>query len=188
MRLMVLYCSPRKNGYSARYLQEAVLGYQEVHPNAQIIPVHLNDLNMKGCQHCGACKAEDAPPLCLLEDDLKQVLQTTLEVDAVLWGIPNYMADYNAQAKTLIDRYYGYMKKEASTLPSTQKSAVIMVQGNPDTDRFKDVEEFVVGFLGQRGRRVAYGLTIGGCRGVDGSAAPQEELEKARNLGQKLAE
>jgi len=183
---MVIYCSPRKNGYSARYLQEAVAGYREVHPDAEIVPVYLNDLNMKGCQHCGACKADDAKPFCIIDDDLKTVLQTTLHCDAVLWGIPNYMSDYNAQAKILIDRYYGYMGKE-SRLPAAQKSAVIMVQGNPDEGLYKQVEEFMMGFLGQRGRRVAYGLTIGGCRGKDGSFATDEGLSRAREIGKKLA-
>jgi len=189
MKLLVLYASPRKQGYSARFLDEAIRGYQEAHPNAEVHKVYLNDLNMKGCQHCSACKTDDPSfTMCILPDDLQPVLKLILECDAVLWGIPNYMADYNAQAKILIDRYYGYMKKDfSSRLPEKQKSGVIMVQGNPEVETYKDVEAFLVGFFGQRGRRPSFGLTIGGCRGADGSSAPAEELAKAFDLGKKLA-
>lgn len=189
MRLLVIHGSPRKGGYSTRFLEEAIAGYKEKHSEAEIVQVHLNDLALRGCQHCGACKNADKDvPCCIVEDDLQKVLYQTLHVDAVLWGVPNYMGDVNAQTKMLLDRYYGFSRKDGTTrLPMTQKTGVIVVQGNPDVQAFKRVEESLVNILSRRGQRPVFSVTIGGCRGTDASNADPNSLQHAREIGRQLA-
>ena len=188
MRLLVLHGSPRKTGWGTRFIEEAIAGFKEVHPEAEVVEVHLNDLLLRGCQHCMACKdAEHDVPCCVVEDDIQKVLHTMLESDAVLWGVPNYMGNYNGQVKMMLDRFYGFMAPEGRTrLPLTQKTGIILNQGNPDETMYASVETSMSGLLSARGQRPVVVTTIGGCRG-EADLATDAMLQRARSIGAQIA-
>ena len=72
-------------------------------------------MNFKGCQGCGACKAEKEK--CVVQDDLTQVLEAVRETDVLVLASPVYFADVTAQMKAFVDRTYSFLKPDFETNP-----------------------------------------------------------------------
>ena len=71
--------------------------------------VFTNDLNIKPCIGCMACRSKGR---CVLgEDDSQRVLKMLQEADAIIMGAPCYWGNIPGQMKLLFDRIvYGMMR------------------------------------------------------------------------------
>jgi multimeric flavodoxin WrbA len=128
--------SPRKNANTAALVEAVLKGAAS--KGAETRLVHLNELNMKGCQGCVACKKE--PGHCAYEDDLTPLLEELKESDAIVLGSPIYWFRVSAQLKALIDRFYCYMGEETNpetgertpyfVFPPGKKFVIVTSQGD----------------------------------------------------------
>ena len=89
-KVIILNGSPRKIFNTAQMLKEAQKGAESV--GAEVEYINLVDLNYKGCMSCFACKRKGSTTngLCALKDDLRPVLESILQADAVIIGSPIY--------------------------------------------------------------------------------------------------
>ena len=139
--IVCLHGSPRHHGNSstlARYFLEAARAR-----GAHCREFVLNDLELRGCQACEACKTTHES--CVLNDGLAEVLEAVFHADLVVFASPVYYGDVSAQLKAFIDRTYAYLKPRyitlthPSRLPERKPLVFILTQGHRDPQAFADV-------------------------------------------------
>jgi multimeric flavodoxin WrbA len=140
--------SPRKNANTATLVATVLEGAAS--KGAETRMVNLNELNMKGCQGCGACKKHVGK--CVQKDDLSPLLEELKGVDAIVLGSPIYWFRVSAQLKALIDRFYCYMGEETDSsgektsffmFPSGKKFAIITSQGDEHPELYQQTLDWL---------------------------------------------
>ncbi|MEW6348845.1 MAG: flavodoxin family protein [Thermodesulfobacteriota bacterium] len=102
MKVLGIYCSPRKGGNSDILLNEALRGAQSV--GAEMIdPVRCCDPSVKinGCLECGGC---DKTGTCVVDDDMQLIYPRLLAADIIILATPIFFYGVPSQGKALIDR------------------------------------------------------------------------------------
>lgn len=141
--------SPRKNANTATLIEAVLKGAAS--KGAETHLVNLNELNMKGCQGCGACKKE--PGKCAYEDDLSPLLQEMKECDAIVLGTPIYWFRESAQLKMLIDRFYCFLGEETNpetgesspyfAFPPGKKFVIVTSQGDENPELYQQTLDWL---------------------------------------------
>ncbi|MCL2375963.1 MAG: flavodoxin family protein [Defluviitaleaceae bacterium] len=96
---MIINGSPRKNGATAKVLNE--FAGQLASKGADATMFHLSDLEMTFCKGCCGCYKTGQ---CFLDDDAKMLSKTISEADGLIIGTPCYVSDVSGQLKAFIDR------------------------------------------------------------------------------------
>ena len=136
MQIVCLKGSPRRRGNDHFMQQARQLG-------AVTRTFELNELAMRGCQACDACKRDHQA--CIVDDDLREVLEAVFVADALVFASPVYYGDVSAQLKTFIDRSYSYLKpryialEHPSRFPERKPLLFILTQGHRDGRVFEDI-------------------------------------------------
>ena len=118
MNILIINGSPRKKGLISQMLNiiredaerlrvgDGTSGMQR---GDRVEVVYTNDLNIKPCIGCMACRSKGK---CVLgEDDSQRVLKMMQEADAIIMGAPCYWGNIPGQMKLLFDRLvYGMMR------------------------------------------------------------------------------
>lgn len=102
MKVIAFNGSPRKNANTATLIDAVLRGAEN--KGAETKVVNLNELNMKGCQGCDACKKQLGT--CVQKDDLSPLLREMKGYDAIVLGTPIYWYHVSSQFKAFIDRLY----------------------------------------------------------------------------------
>jgi multimeric flavodoxin WrbA len=141
--------SPRIKANTSTLVQAVLKGAAD--KGAETRLVHLNQLNIKGCQGCGACKKE--PGKCVQKDDLSPILEELKDVDAIVLGTPIYWFRESAQLKMLIDRLYCYLGEETDpetnekqgffTFPGGKKFVVVTSQGDENPELYQQTLDWL---------------------------------------------
>jgi multimeric flavodoxin WrbA len=103
----------------------------------------LNKLNFRGCQACYGCKKKSDK--CVVIDDLTEVLEAVRNSDILVLASPVYYGDVSAQLKAFIDRNYSFLVPDyvnaakIHRLEGDKTLVMILTQGSPDKDSFKDI-------------------------------------------------
>lgn len=98
--------SPRKNKNSALLLDHALAGAKEM--GAEVERIDLIDLKFSGCRSCFACKQLGGSGYgrCVVQDDLKAVLEKILQADGVIISAPIYFGDVPGMVRNLFERLW----------------------------------------------------------------------------------
>ncbi|MBI5883234.1 MAG: NAD(P)H-dependent oxidoreductase [Elusimicrobia bacterium] len=140
-RLVCVLGSPKAKGNSASIAARlcaaaAAKGYETR-------TFALNDLDYRGCQACLACKG--LSEICVIADDLGEVLYAAGEADVLVLASPVYYGDVSSQLKGFIDRTYSYLvpdwygKKNPSRLRPGRKAVWVLTQGFRGEKSFADI-------------------------------------------------
>ena len=107
MKLLILNGSPRKKGLISQMLR--IFHEQAIATGVEVTEVYANDLQIKPCMGCMACRSKRH---CVLpEDDAQRVLTLIQQADAIVIGAPCYWGNIPGQLKLLFDRIvYGMMR------------------------------------------------------------------------------
>ena len=107
MKLLIINGSPRKKGLISQMLR--IFHEQAIASGIEVTEVYANDLQIKPCMGCMACRSKRH---CVLpEDDAQRVLTLIQQADAIVIGAPCYWGNIPGQLKLLIDRIvYGMMR------------------------------------------------------------------------------
>ena len=107
MHLLIINGSPRKKGLISQLLR--VFHEQAIATGVEVTEVYANDLQIKPCMGCMACRSKRH---CVLpEDDAQRVLALIQQADAIVIGAPCYWGNIPGQLKLLFDRIvYGMMR------------------------------------------------------------------------------
>lgn len=107
MNLLIINGSPRKKGLISQMLR--IFHEQAIASGIEVTEVYANDLQIKPCMGCMACRSKRH---CVLpEDDAQRVLTLIEQADAIVIGAPCYWGNIPGQLKLLFDRIvYGMMR------------------------------------------------------------------------------
>ena len=129
MKLIAICGSARKQGNTTKMLQQVIEGAKSEDAETEFI--NLFDLNYKDCISCYACKLRDNKSFghCILNDDLKPLLERIERSDVIVLGSPIYYGNLSGQMRSFTDRllfqYLDYGGKGTGPRPKNFKTALI---------------------------------------------------------------
>ena len=180
-KILVLNGSPRKGGNTTALVEEVVSVAKE--NNVEVKTYQLNDMNIKGCQGCNACKKQGR---CVLKDDMQELYDEIQSASGIVFATPVYMWQMTSQLKTAMDRLYPFLNPDySSALIPGKKVLLAVTQGQPDTSMFHQYFEQVgktLSFLGFGSYEI---LIAGGAGRVENILQP-EVVSEANKMGEWL--
>lgn len=99
MKVIAISGSPRIGGNSDLLCDEFLRGAKE--KGNEIEKINLGNCNIRPCIACYKCKDTG---ICIFEDEMKEILEKTIEADVILLATPVYFYSMDAQMKIFIDR------------------------------------------------------------------------------------
>ena len=189
MKVLAINGSPRKDGNTSTMLNEILAGAAE--KGAETRMIHLNDLNMKGCQGCLWCR--DNLGECAFDDDFQDVLKEMKECDAVAMGSPIYVFQVTGQSKCFLDRCFCFTEidEEAGTygsvVPEGKKFAMVTSQGDDNPATYQHVVDYLQMLLSFLSGSSIEIITQAGTEEKDDAAKDADIMKKARAIGHSLA-
>ena len=97
--VLILSGSPRKNGNSDLLCDEFMKGAIEA--GHQVEKIRVAEKNIGYCRACYGCKDTG---VCVIKDDMAEVLQKMINCDVLVLASPVYFYSIDAQLKAVIDR------------------------------------------------------------------------------------
>ncbi|MBQ6173403.1 MAG: flavodoxin family protein [Clostridia bacterium] len=102
MKVLVLNGSPKRDASDTLHITRAFLdGMSEVSPN-EVHIIHAVDCRIGYCTGCFTCKRNGGT--CVLDDDMREILEEILRSDLLLFSFPLYCYAMPAPLKALLDR------------------------------------------------------------------------------------
>lgn len=98
-KVLILSGSPRRGGNSDLLCDEFMRGATEAGNIVEKIRVAEKEIGY--CRACYACKNTG---ICVVKDDMAEVLQKMIDADVLVLASPVYFYSIDGQLKTLIDR------------------------------------------------------------------------------------
>lgn len=98
-KILILSGSPRKDGNSDILCNEFARGAAEA--GHAVETVRVAEKKIGYCRACYACRNAG---VCVLHDDMAEVLQKIIDADVLVLASPVYFYSIDAQLKALIDR------------------------------------------------------------------------------------
>ena len=136
MKVIGMNGSPRKDWNSAQMLEHALKGAAAAGAETELI--HLIDLQATGCRSCFACKRLGGKSFgrCAVKDDLTDILDRSLEADAIIISAPVYFGDVPGMVRNLFERLWFpglmYRRDGACAYDKKVKVGLIYTMNCPD--------------------------------------------------------
>lgn len=192
MKVLGIMGSSRAKGNSSTLLQQVLEGAKA--KGAEINTLSLNNLNIRGCTNCDACKKSGK---CVIKDDMHKIYDSIDEADIVVFSSPNYMGGIQGKLKCVLDRLYAYIITEeegfSGAFSEKKKAALIVTQRYPEenssyTEAFTPLRHILNNLF--EGRfEVPCKLLMGvGLGGPNDAASNTKLMQKAFDMGRELVE
>lgn len=157
MKILVVNCSPVKNGATAeiaRLVELYIQGENEVRS------VCIDDFEIKYCKGCRKCHTTAE---CFQIDDTKKLIAQYEWADKIVSVSPSYWADIPGQFKVFIDRCTPWCNthKPHATIPSGKKGYVIALRTGPNMPECKKIIGSIEHFYGHL--EIQIGESLGLC-------------------------
>lgn len=98
-KVLILSGSPRKGGNSDILCDEFARGAAK--SGNEVEKICISEKNIACCKACYACKTNG---ICVIKDDMADVLQKIIDADVLVLASPVYFYSIDAQLKAVIDR------------------------------------------------------------------------------------
>ncbi|MCU7494295.1 MAG: flavodoxin family protein [Ignavibacteria bacterium] len=151
IKLIAVCGSARKQGNTTKMLHQVIEGAKSAGAETEF--VNLFDLNYKDCISCYACKLKNRASFghCMLNDDLKPLLQRIEQSDVIVLGSPIYYGNLSGHMRSFTDRllfqYLDYGAKGRGPKPKNFKTALIVtMNGNNETYVKRGIRDTMVNF------------------------------------------
>lgn len=102
MRILVFNGSPKKEKKRYLHITRAFLAGMKESAAQEIHTIDVIDKQIAFCRGCFACKYNGGR--CVIDDDMREILEQMLESDLLLFSFPLYCYGMPAMLKNLIDR------------------------------------------------------------------------------------
>jgi multimeric flavodoxin WrbA len=188
MNIVCLYGSPRVRGNSAAIAKKFC--ETAVQKGAIVQSWMLNKLNFRGCQACYGCKGKSDK--CIVEDDLAEVLEAVRNSDILVLASPVYYGDVSAQLKAFIDRNFSFLvtdfvkARKPHRLEGDKTLLMILTQGSPDQEAFKDIFPKYSTFYKRMGFEKSELIHACGVMEPSDLKSRQDIFKQAEDLAEKL--
>ena len=190
MKVLGIYGSPRKRGNSQAVLDKVLEGAATA--GATIERIQVRDLNMSGCQECGACEKEGH---CVVQDDMQTVYPKFDEADVIILASPIFFYGLSAQLKALVDRAQAMWSRRMLKKPRDQwknydsgRGYLIAVGATKGKNLFEGVQYVAKYFYDALDMSYEGGLFYKGLESHEDAMNSPEILEEAFAFGKKIVE
>lgn len=106
MKVVLINGSPRKNWNTHQLLEKAAEGARSAGAETELF--HLYDYAYTGCRSCFACKVKgnNLQGLCIIQDELKPILEKIHDADALIIGTPVYHGNASGETYSFLERIF----------------------------------------------------------------------------------
>ena len=101
MKVLLINGSPRKDGNSARLLDEAQKVFEE--EGVEVVRYDIGTKDVRGCVACGGCATKGE---CVLGGDVPMLAKELASSDGMIVASPVYYASPNGSVLSLLDRLF----------------------------------------------------------------------------------
>ncbi|QSV45500.1 flavodoxin family protein [Geobacter benzoatilyticus] len=175
--VLILSCSPRKEGNSDLLCDQFALGATEA--GCRVEKISAGDRRINYCTACDACQGNGGA--CVQKDDMAEILDKMISADVIVMATPVYFSTMNAQTKALIDRTYARY-----TAITGKEFYFIMTAAVGDKEllelTLESLRKFASCLTGSRERGVIYGTGAWNKGDITKSPAMDLAYEMGRNL------
>jgi len=188
VKILCINGSPHEAGNTATMMQ--VFSDKATDLGATVTNAHLNTMNYRGCQGCMACK--DTSQICVLNDDLTNILAEVTDADVLVMGSPVYFGDITSQLKAFIDRTFSFLNPgflssdNPSRLEPGKTLVMILPQGAPDENSFGGIFKKYAGIFKFFGYADTYPLRGCGLGNPEDAGLNPELLEKIKSIAHEI--
>jgi multimeric flavodoxin WrbA len=190
MKVLGIYCSPRKGGNTDILLDQALESAAEA--GAETERIYCRKLkNLSGCIECGGC---DETGKCVVEDDMQEVYPLLKEADAVILSVPIFFFNMPAQSKALVDRTQACWAdrllkkktKEARKKYDSGKGWLIAVGATKGANLFTGMELTAKYFYDALDMTYEGAMLVWNVEAKGDIKDHPEHIQAARDLGRKI--
>ncbi len=175
--------SPRKGGNTDTLVQAVLAGAADKGAETKIY--YLNDLAIKGCQGCEACKDDQA---CATDDEMQPIYKEIIEADGIVIGSPIYAAYLSGQTKLFMDRWYAFFDRDlVSWLPQGKRFVLVITYGDEGDEVYNSVVVSLGTLVRMTSPELLEILVLSGTEDKDSASRNRDILRRARLLGYRLA-
>lgn len=137
--MLVLFSSPRNNGYTKRLLDSFLCGVDNKY---EVKIIDCYKLMPNPCTHCCVCEKSD---LCIFHD-LDEYDKLLNEAEVLVFASPVYNLSVPSPLKALIDRSQRYFSKRFSLgikppVKTHKKAVLLLTCGSNDRSGFEIIEK-----------------------------------------------
>lgn len=134
MKVLILNGSPRKNGNTARALEEMALIFKESGVEYEILPV--GSMNIRGCIACDCCQKTGK---CVFDDEVNIAAEKLRECDGLVIASPVYFASANGTLISFLDRLF-----ESTQFDKTMKvgASVVICRRGGASSTFDELNKY----------------------------------------------
>jgi len=184
MKIVGLIGSPRKNCNTDMLVQKAMEGAKTL--GAETILFYPNDLHIRGCQACYACKKTGT---CAVKDDMTGIYRAIDEADSIIIGSPIYFGRFTAQLAPVMDRLFAYLRPDfTSSLAKGKRAGLVFTYNQPDPTLYLTCINSMAQVLGRLGFEAGPKPLVGAGFGArDAELRKEQYLQAAFALGKELA-
>lgn len=187
MEIVAICGSARSAGNTATLVDAALERAREMGAKTtRFDPARMRILDCDACRSC----LESAEARCKLDDDMQQVYDALSRAEAWLLATPVYFYHVTAPLKRVIDRLYALFTEEGGWhcgLEGTRKAAVIVVQADAESETPQRVADYLAIVARDLKAEVVDRIAEGGLGGPDDASRRPDLLDRARQLGERLA-
>ncbi|MDD7389063.1 MAG: flavodoxin family protein [Lachnospiraceae bacterium] len=182
MKLVAVLGSSRPDAVSTKIAECVMKSAEEA--GCEVVVFHANDMNMKGCRGCNACRKNGTD--CVMKDDMQQYFRELHTCDALLLTAPNYCSQVAGPMITFMNRHYCMSKPDhTSRLEPGKKLIGIFSQGAPEgIDRYEANYDWYLSIF-ERHMELTGKIVAGGNSDLSENGSI---MTKARQLGRRIAE
>lgn len=171
MNVLVMNCSPVKNGATAEIVQIVSRCLSKRH---SVRSICIDDFKIDFCRGCRTCHHTAR---CVQRDDVEKVMEQYQWADSIISVSPSYWADVPGQFKAFIDRCtpWSNTHEPHASLSAGKKGYAIVLRTGPNMKECQRVIESIVHFYGHL--EIECRDTLGLCSIAEKSAVEERKNE-----------
>ncbi len=122
MRLLAIFGSPRRNGFSSRLHEELIIPFKE--RGFFIDRVYSYEADVKPCTGCGWCREHKS---CLINDGMTEIYSLIKSADIISISSPLYFSSFPSPLKAIIDRCQFLWEESRFDAPSIKRGRGLFI-------------------------------------------------------------
>lgn len=156
---------------------------------AEVVRIHLNDLDIRRCHGCGICQLGGG---CKIADDLGPLADEIFSAQGVIYGAPEYLFRADERTAIIVERLAEYLEGANRTLADHAAKRAVFITAS-------DLPVSISTFFGYRigpMRKLRDALRTGGFKTIgslvmngaliSGLRLQRDQADRARSLGRVL--
>lgn len=181
MKVVILYGSPRENGYTSRLVSAFCAALPEETP---VRSFSAYELNVAPCCSCGYCEENWG----CTHDDMEDIIQALLDCDLLVIAAPVYHLSFPAPLKAILDRtqqcFCAHRQGRSPFAEKERRAVVLLTAGSPSENG--EIIRRQLRWLLPPLNALLCGMVV--CADTDRSGVSRDAIDRAMALAESLSD